>query len=53
MYAIRSYYVAGDIIYVTITDGNGCQSTCEVTPNLYDCTPNCETAFSVKSYNFV
>ncbi|MFH4965436.1 T9SS type A sorting domain-containing protein, partial [Gaetbulibacter sp. M235] len=39
--------VAGDIIYVTITDGNGCESTCEVSPNLYNCTPNCETAFGV------
>ncbi|TVZ59802.1 putative secreted protein (Por secretion system target) [Flavobacteriaceae bacterium MAR_2010_105] len=32
---------------VTVTDQGGCSSTCEVTATVYDCTPDCGTAFGV------
>ncbi|WMI65042.1 T9SS type A sorting domain-containing protein [Aestuariibaculum sp. YM273] len=42
--------VIGEIFTATITDAKGCQTTCIVTANLYNCVPSCETAFGVATY---
>uniref|UniRef100_UPI001F56CFBC T9SS type A sorting domain-containing protein n=1 Tax=Aestuariivivens marinum TaxID=2913555 RepID=UPI001F56CFBC len=38
-----------DIFYVAIYDENQCVKTCQITANLYNCTPNCGTAFAVRT----
>jgi hypothetical protein len=39
--------VIGEVFTATVTDANGCVTTCTVEANLYDCVPECETAFGV------
>uniref|UniRef100_UPI001F5A4B49 T9SS type A sorting domain-containing protein n=1 Tax=Aestuariivivens sediminis TaxID=2913557 RepID=UPI001F5A4B49 len=34
---------------VTVVDADGCESTCNVSATVYDCTPNCGTAFGVET----
>ena len=38
----------GDHVFnVTVTDANGCTNTCTTTAVVWDCTPDCETAYGV------
>ncbi|WP_242206540.1 T9SS type A sorting domain-containing protein, partial [Aestuariivivens insulae] len=42
--------VIGEVFTATVTDANDCETTCMVTANLYNCVPECETAFGVDTY---